>query len=332
MEERFSFSTETLCGVYAPVSGAFQGFTLKNASTAAEPRSNTLLFIQAKRWRDAMETPLSGVKESLILTEPGVVFTNSEIAARNDIIVSQNARLDFAKILSKILAAQNSSRVYASENNIVVGENVNIGEETRLEPFVFIDHDVSIGKHCRIKTGAKIRANTVIGDCAVVGENAVIGGQGLGAEKDETGRNYRIPHIGGVRIGDFVEIGALTAVLSGTILPTRIEDCVLIDDQCHVAHNCQIGRSTVLTASAELCGSARIGKNCFIAPNATIRNGVSLGDGCFVGQAASVTKSLPAGSIVAGNPAETLEEFKLGRKLYRAALENLKLEKGATKP
>lgn len=50
----------------------------------------------------------------------------------------------------------------------------------------------------------------------------------------------------------------------------------------------------------------RIGKNCFIGGRALILPGVEIGDGCVVGAGAVVTKSVPPGSVVAGNPAKVI--------------------------
>ncbi|MFQ8845937.1 MAG: hypothetical protein ACLR84_00580, partial [Clostridia bacterium] len=104
-----------------------------------------------------------------------------------------------------------------------------------------------------------------------IGENSVIGAQGFGVEKDTDGRNIRIPHIGGVIIKENVEIGALSSIVAGTIHPTVIEKNVFIDDLNHIAHNCQIGEGSMLTAAAQIGGSAAIGADSYISPNATVQ-------------------------------------------------------------
>lgn len=96
----------------------------------------------------------------------------------------------------------------------------------------------------------------------------------MAVETDEKGCHIRIPHIGGVVIGDNVEIGALTSIAAGTIHPTKIEEACMIDDLNHIAHNCVIGQGSLTTACTEISGSATIGKHCYIAPNVTIRNSV----------------------------------------------------------
>lgn len=50
----------------------------------------------------------------------------------------------------------------------------------------------------------------------------------------------------------------------------------------------------------------RIGANCFIGGRSLVMPGVEIGDSCIVGAGSVVTKSVPPGCIVAGNPARIL--------------------------
>jgi len=50
-----------------------------------------------------------------------------------------------------------------------------------------------------------------------------------------------------------------------------------------------------------------IGDNCFIGAHAIVLPGVRIGDGCVVAAASVVARDVPAGSLVAGNPARLVE-------------------------
>jgi acetyltransferase-like isoleucine patch superfamily enzyme len=52
----------------------------------------------------------------------------------------------------------------------------------------------------------------------------------------------------------------------------------------------------------------RIGRRCFIGVNAIVMPGVEIGDGAIVGAGAVVTKTVPPGCIVAGNPARIVRQ------------------------
>ena len=79
-----------------------------------------------------------------------------------------------------------STFISTSENNkVIIGENVNIGKGTTIEPFVFIDHDAQIGDNCILKSGVRICSNVLIGNQTIIGQNSVIGGPGFGIEKKE---------------------------------------------------------------------------------------------------------------------------------------------------
>ncbi|MDR3225605.1 MAG: hypothetical protein LBT52_04820 [Clostridiales Family XIII bacterium] len=303
------------------ITNAIPDFVVDSVSTATDPRDHSLFYIQKKYWNHDIEKKIAGLKRCLIIIDNAIDTGEAGFDGNHAVLAVENARLAFAKILKFAVSRDQDERPYhIVENGVAVGENVVIGQDVRIEPLATIEHDVRIGDHATIRTGARILKRTSIGNHTVIGANAVIGGQGFGLEKDETGAYIRIPHLGGVSIGHHVEIGALTTVVAGVVDSTTVEDNVFIDDLCHIAHNCKIGTGTAIAGKVELGGSVSIGQDCFIAPNASIRNGTCVGDHCFIGQGANVTKDIPEETTVAGNPAEALDDYRLGRQIYREAL------------
>lgn len=171
----------------------------------------------------------------------------------------------------------------------VIGK-VKIGEGTIISPFVRIYDSVAIGSNCFVKEGA------------------IIGGAGFGFEKDENGNRFRFPQIGGVQIGNHVEIGGNTCIDRGALSNTIIEDYAKIDNLCHVAHNAHIGRNAVVVACAEVSGSCVVGENTWVGPNACIRDQRSIGANSLIGMGAVVAKTVPDNEVWAGNPAKKLEK------------------------
>lgn len=122
-------------------------------------------------------------------------------------------------------------------------------------------------------------------------------------ERDRQNRPIRMVHLGGVLIGDPVEVGALSTVVQGALADTVIEDHVKINDHVHIAHNCRIGEGTIIGGAAYLSGSIRVGRNCWIAPNSSIRQKLTIGEEAIVGIGAVVVRNVEARSTVYGNPA-----------------------------
>lgn len=224
---------------------------------------------------------------------------NAGVQATNEaaVVLAPNARLAFARGLHWLAAGPGFQQPTSPpavdptahvSATAVLGHGVRIGARTVIEHHVVIAPGVVIGADCHIKS------NTVIGEA------------GFGFERDAEGVPVRILHLGGVTIGDRVEIGSLNTVCRATLGQTIIEDDVKTDDHVHIAHNCRVRRGALLTACAELSGGVDVGEFAWIGPNASVIQKVVLGERAFVGIGATVTKSVGAGTTVAGNPARAL--------------------------
>ena len=215
------------------------------------------------------------------------------------VIESDNPRLDFALALSKLQAAIGfcdrdvPPKIHPSVklgHNVVTENGVEIDEGTTICHNVVIGEGVKIGKNCLIKSGT------------------VIGQQGFGFESDLNGTPVPLLHVGSVRIGDHVVLGALNTVARGMLEDTVVGDNVKTDDHVHIAHNVAIGPNTLIAACAEISGSVKIGKGVWIGPNVSITNKIEIGDCALIGIGAVITKSVAAGKIVAGKHAMVLRD------------------------
>lgn len=299
-------------------------FFIKGVSTALNPLDNTLIFINKNK--DEYLEKLFSIKEAVIILLSDIEKEKiSKISNSNLVIFSKNPRLEYAKLLHKILKeiGYYNKQNYHLENGYYHGENFKIAKNVIIEPFVRIGNNVEIGDYTIIKSGTIINNNVKIGNNCYIRENSVIGGEGFGIETDIDGKTYRIPHIGGVEIGNNVEIGALTTVCSGTIEKTIVKDYVKIDDHVHVAHNVVLEEGVLIVAGTVIGGSTKIGKNSRTAPNTAIKNGLKIGKNVIMGMAARVNENLSDNIIVTNEKADTLENIKKYSKYKKDLLEKI---------
>lgn len=194
-----------------------------------------------------------------------------------------------------------------------IGENSVLAENTRLYANVSVYHGVSVGKQCIIHSGV------------------VLGADGFGIAPGPAGWN-KIAQIGGVVIGDNVEIGANTAIDRGALDNTVIENGVKLDNQIQIAHNVVVGENTAIAACSGIAGSTRIGKNCVIGGGCGIAGHLDLTDNVHLTGMTLVTKSIKkAGVYSSGTAVEPNAQWRRNvvrfRQLDELANRVKKLEK-----
>ena len=184
-----------------------------------------------------------------------------------------------------------------------LGENVKIGKNCKIYPHVFIGNNTSIGDNCIIHPGVKIYHETQIGNQVIIHAGTVIGSDGFGFAPQADGSFKKVPQIGNVVIEDQVEIGANATIDRATIGSTLIKSGAKLDNLIQVAHNVEVGHSTVIAAQAGISGSTKIGNGVMIGGQAGIVGHIQLGDGAKVNAQSGVSKSIEAGKAVTGSPA-----------------------------
>jgi UDP-3-O-[3-hydroxymyristoyl] glucosamine N-acyltransferase len=158
--------------------------------------------------------------------------------------------------------------------NCFIGSGSVLGENCQLSANVSIYHDVSLGKRVRVHSGA------------------VIGADGFGFAPNGQGGWQKIHQIGGVRLGDDVEIGACTTIDRGALGDTLIGSMVIIDNHVQIAHNCVIGDGTAMAAYAAIAGSSTLGRNCIIGGGACIVGHVQICDNVMLTAKTLATKNI----------------------------------------
>jgi UDP-3-O-[3-hydroxymyristoyl] glucosamine N-acyltransferase len=185
-----------------------------------------------------------------------------------------------------------------------IGENVKIGRNTKIFPNSFIGDNVVIGENCIIHPGVKIYYDCVLYNHVVIHAGTVIGSDGFGFAPQADGSFKKVPQIGNVVIEDNVEIGANTTIDRATMGSTCIRSGAKLDNLIQIAHNVEVGESTVIAAQVGVSGSTKIGKNVMIGGQAGLVGHIQIADGSKINAQSGVSKSLKEPyTAVTGSPA-----------------------------
>ncbi len=184
----------------------------------------------------------------------------------------------------------------------VIEDGVRIGERAHLQAAVFVGREAVIGDDCQLMSGVRIYPGSQLGQRVHVHANVVIGSDGFGYEL-VNGRHEKMPQIGQVVIEDDVEIGAGSTIDRARFGRTVVGEGTKIDNLVQVGHNVVIGKHCILCAQVGISGSVTIGDYVVMAGQAGAGGHLTIGKGAKVGGAAGITRNVPAGSYVNGNPA-----------------------------
>lgn len=240
-------------------------------------------------------------KAKAIVTTDELDYSEKIRIQNKILIIVKNPKLVIAKVGNHFFAEKIEPFIHPTAvihpdaiigNNAFIGANVYIGE-------------CIIGNNARIFSNVSIYNNVKIGNDVVIHSGVVIGTDGLGCERDDSGKLTKFPHFGGVSIGNEVEIGANSQIAKGVFSDTIICDGVKINGLCFIAHNCVLEENVWITGNSMLAGSVRVEKNVTIFSKVIVREQRCIKQGAIVGMGAVVTKDVPAGETWIGNPAKS---------------------------
>lgn len=178
-----------------------------------------------------------------------------------------------------------------------IGGNCHVGAETR------------IGEDCLLHAGAIVRERCLLGNRVILQSGVVVGGDGFGYELVE-GRHRKIEQTGIVQIDDDVEIGANSTVDRARFGRTWIQEGAKIDNLVMIAHNCVIGKHTILVAQVGMSGSSKTGEYCVLGGQAGVAGHIEMGDRAIVGGRTAVTHSIPGDETYMGFPIDTAKNVR----------------------
>ena len=193
--------------------------------------------------------------------------------------------------------------------NVVIGENCKIGDNSIILHNCVLLNNVKVGANTLFYPLVSIRENCQIGDRVIIHNGAVIGSDGFGfAPHNDV--YHKIPQVGIVIVEDDVEIGANCTIDRATMGKTIIRKGVKLDNLIHIAHNVEIGESTVIAAQTGISGSTKMGHHVMVGGQVGTVGHITIGDYAQLGAQSGISKSVPEKTMVFGSPARPIMRAK----------------------
>ena len=288
------------------------------AASLENAKETDCVFIGVKRYLEAL--PQSAA---------GVVMLSSELEGKvvegRNFVVCDHVDASFSQVVdffapepitfapgihpSAVVdpTAKIGENVYIGANSVVEA-NAEIGDGTSIGACCYIGQYVKIGMGNKISPNVTIMHRCVIGHKNIIHPGVVIGADGFGFVPGPKGL-VKVAQTGIVQIDDDIEIGANTTIDRARFEKTWIKSNVKIDNLVMIAHNVEIGESSIVIGQSGIAGSAKVGRGVILAAQSGVNGHITIGDGVKVAGTSGVVKSVAPGQTVLGTPAEGQREF-----------------------
>jgi UDP-3-O-[3-hydroxymyristoyl] glucosamine N-acyltransferase len=278
-------------------------------------------FAKIEEGKEGAITFLSNPKYTSYIyeTKASIVLINDDVQLEKPVSATlirvKNAYECVAKLLQ--MYAASLPKKTGIHPLAFVSESAQIGKDVYIGPFTFVGEGVKIGDGSIINPNVTIYDGCQIGKNVTIHAGSVIGADGFGFAPNTEGYE-KIPQLGIVIIEDNVEIGANTCIDRSTMGQTVIHKGVKLDNLIQVAHNCEIGENTVMSAQVGMAGSTKIGSWCMVGGQAGFAGHIHVADKTMVGaQCGVISNTKGNGENLIGSPAMDPKDFFKAKALYR---------------
>ena len=285
-------------------------FVVSNIASLADAGAMNLSMLHQKKYLSALKQSSAG---ACIMAPEYVDYAPKHM----HLLLHKNPYKAYALITQAFYPGEPIQHFIAP--TAYISPSASIGEQCQIEHGAYIGHEVTIGARCKIGVNTFIGDGVVLGDDCLIENNvsicntvmghkvlvypgARIGQDGFGFASDAAG-HYKIPHLGGVVIGNDVEIGANTCIDRGSLGNTVIGDCCRLDNLVQIGHNVKVGKGSVIVAQVGIAGSTELDEFVTLAGQVGVIGHLKIGKNATILVGSMVLQDVDAGARVGGFPA-----------------------------
>ncbi|MEM6987246.1 MAG: UDP-3-O-(3-hydroxymyristoyl)glucosamine N-acyltransferase, partial [Pseudomonadota bacterium] len=259
--------------------------TVRGVASLDKAGATDATFIAEEKYLSHLEASAAGVV---------ILPSAHQRSCAATLLLSENPRLDYARLTqllfpdAAVAPGIHPSAVVANDAAVdesawigafaVVESGARIGAGCSIGAHCVVGQCCSVGQHTRLHARVVLYPGVTLGKSCVIHSGAVIGADGFGFAPDRDGRWHKVQQVGGVRIGDRVDIGANTTIDCGAIDDTVIEDGVILDNQIQIGHNVSLGENTAVAGCTGIAGSTKIGRRVQIGGHSAILGHLEVAD------------------------------------------------------
>ncbi len=185
----------------------------------------------------------------------------------------------------------------------VISPTSEIGENTIIQPNVFVGNNVKIGKNCLIHSNVCLYDHTFVGDNVIIHSGTILGADAF-YYKNRPEKYDKLVSGGNVHINNNVEIGALCTIDRGVTASTVVGEGSKIDNQVHIGHDTVLGKRCLIASQVGISGCVIIEDFVTIWGQVGVTSGITIGEKAVISAQSGVSKSLEGHKSYFGTPAD----------------------------
>jgi UDP-3-O-[3-hydroxymyristoyl] glucosamine N-acyltransferase len=266
---------------------------IKGLNTLKDASSNEITFLDNQKYQNDLK--LTKAAAVFVLKEFEAIVPAGTIALVCDapyIALAMASKFFAPPVIEKQGSDAQIGKDSQIQENVFIGKNSTIGDNCIIMAGSYIGDKVSIGNNCTIYPNVTIYRDCTLGNNVMIHAGTVIGSDGFGFAPTKEGKYIKIYQNGNVQIGNDVEIGSNTTIDRAAFSSTIIEEGVRIDNLVHIAHNCKIGKGSIITGQCGFAGSSILNEYVIMGAQSGVAGHLEIAAFTTISAKSGVTKSI----------------------------------------